>query len=282
MLRHKTVAVLALSVPLLSLLPNTVRADKKGEALLGEVTQATKKAKSLTADLKGSYRFGGETRKMSGKVSLQRPNLAHIDLNVAPMGQMLISNGKDVFMVMKEQKQYMKQKAAPNGENIQSGILSGMFFNPDIKATLANFATQGGAPVWKGTEARNGVKYQVLEIASKGEDKTRIRVFVGPKKLIEGIAMERSMQGQTVKIEEFFTNVKVNTRLAASRFAFKPPAGFKPFEMSTPQSYDAKLLAVGAEAPAFELTKPDDKSKVSLAKMLEGRKAVLVNFWFYG
>lgn len=276
-------AALALSVPLLSLLPSTVRADKRGEALLREVTQATKKVKSLTATMKGSYRFGGETRTMTGKVSMQRPNLAHIEINAQPTKQLVVSNGKDLYIVLAAQKQYIKQKAMPGGDNIQGGIISGMFFNPDIKAMLMNF-TRGStvSPNLKGTEVRNGVKYQVVEMASNDASKTRVRVYVGPKKLLEGIVLEQSFQGQNVKMEEFLTNVKVNTKLASKLFAYKPPAGYKPYETPAPPSYDAKLLAVGAEAPAFELTKPDDKSKVSLAKMLEGRKAVLVNFWFYG
>jgi outer membrane lipoprotein-sorting protein len=283
MLRYKTVAALALSAPLFLLLPNTVQADEKGEALLRGVTQATKQVKSLTADLKGSYNIGGQTQKMSGKISLKRPNLAHIRMNAQGMQQLIVSNGKDLYMVMADQKQYIKQPAAPMGENVQSGFLSGMFFRPDIKTILASLAEQPSvSPDSKGTEVRNGVKYQVVEVATRGENKARIRLYVGPKKLVEGVSMERSFRGQTVKIEEFFANVKINTQLAANLFAYKPPAGFKPFTMPTEPNYEAKLLAVGTEAPPFELTRPDNKSKISLAKMLEGRKAVLVNFWFHG
>jgi outer membrane lipoprotein-sorting protein len=281
MLRSKTVAALTGGLALLSLCPHSVRADEKGEALLKEVGQATKKTQSLTADIKSSYRVGERDMKMTGKVSVQRPNLAHIDITGQPMNQLVVSNGKEMTIVLKDQKQFIKQKSSPNGEGIRGGFFLGsLFFNPDLKEMLGALTGKSGvSPTLKGEEVRDGVKYQVLEATGEGERKTRLQLYVGPQKLVQGVTLEQTTNGQTLKLEEFFSNVKVGTKLPATLFAYKPPADYKPY---APPKYDEKLLAVGKEAPAFELTKPDDKSKVSLAKMLDGRKAVLVNFWFYG
>lgn len=43
---------------------------------------------------------------------------------------------------------------------------------------------------------------------------------------------------------------------------------------------DTGLLAPGKAAPAFTLSNPVG-GQVSLSKALAGKKAVLVNFWFY-
>jgi hypothetical protein len=45
-------------------------------------------------------------------------------------------------------------------------------------------------------------------------------------------------------------------------------------------SYDEKLTPVGQSAPAFSLPSPTGK-QVALSATLKGKKALLLNFWFY-
>jgi outer membrane lipoprotein-sorting protein len=286
MLRYRTVAALTGGLAFLALCPHSARADEKGEALLREVAQATRKTLSLTADITTTTNRTGEREKrMTGKFAVQRPNLAKIDMTGQPLNQMVVSNGKEMTIVIKDQKQYKKQKATANGESIYGAFFLGsLFFTPDIKTHLGSVFSSFGAgkstisPTLKEEEVRDGVKYQVLEIADNGARKMRLRVYVGPQKLIQGVILEQTFNEKALKVEEFFSNMKVGAKLSVNLFAYKPPAGYK---LHSPSDNKAKLLAVGTEAPAFELTRPEDKSKVSLARMLEGRKAVLVNFWFY-
>lgn len=280
MLRFVTPAAFAGSLTLLALLAPPARADEKGEALLREVTGATKKVKSLSADLKIAYRFGKNNSKMTGALAVQRPNLARIDVSGQPVEQMVVSNGKTLYLVMKGQKQYMKQPADPNGANIQgASLIASLFFTPQLETILAGLAgTTTVSPTLKGTLQREGVRYQRLEVTGNA-GKNRLTLYISPKKLVQGILFEQKNGDESMQMEEFLSNLKVGTKLPARLFAYTPPVGFKVYEQP---DFNAKLLAVGAEAPPFELSRPDDKSKFSLAKMLEGRKAVIVNFWFYG
>ena len=72
--------------------------------------------------------------------------------------------------------------------------------------------------------------------------------------------------------------LKLNADLADTDFAYTLPPNAK--EMQMPD-YDAKLVPVGKQVPVFDLLKPNG-GKVTLTSALKGKKAVLVNFWFYG
>ena len=47
------------------------------------------------------------------------------------------------------------------------------------------------------------------------------------------------------------------------------------------QDMTSGLLAIGSKAPAFSVNSPRG-GKISLASVIKGKKATLVNFWFYG
>jgi hypothetical protein len=46
------------------------------------------------------------------------------------------------------------------------------------------------------------------------------------------------------------------------------------------QGYDAKLIKVGANVPNATVTIPGGKS-VKLYSLIQGKKAALINFWFF-
>lgn len=78
------------------------------------------------------------------------------------------------------------------------------------------------------------------------------------------------------------TNLKLGGPAASTLFAFVPPKDATLYDPAAIlREMEKKLVAVGEDAPPFEVSDPKSKSRVSLAKMLDGRKAVLVNFWFY-
>ena len=69
--------------------------------------------------------------------------------------------------------------------------------------------------------------------------------------------------------------------LSDASFAYVPPPGAILYTPPTLDDYNKKLLPVGSMAPRFALSAPTG-GKTTLADALKGKKAVLVNFWFYG
>lgn len=73
-------------------------------------------------------------------------------------------------------------------------------------------------------------------------------------------------------------DLKLDHDFKPQDFAWTPPAGAKDMDAAARPSM---FLAIGSVAPNFELTLPDG-SKTDLDKLRREKKAVLLNFWFYG
>lgn len=67
--------------------------------------------------------------------------------------------------------------------------------------------------------------------------------------------------------------------LVAALAILSPPLA--PSPPSGAQDFEANLLKIGTKAPAFSVNNPKG-GKISLAQAMKGKKATLVNFWFYG
>jgi hypothetical protein len=78
-----------------------------------------------------------------------------------------------------------------------------------------------------------------------------------------------------------YDDLKVDAGLTAKDFEWTPPPGWTEFARPAQTDFTANLLKLGSKAPSFSLKTPRG-GKMSLAKAMEGRKATLVNFWFYG
>lgn len=254
-------------------------ADDKATELLKEVRTATKAAKSLTADLSISQIGGGRDMKASGTVKLRKPNLARVEIG-APINLAIASDGKDTYMVMKDQNMYQKKAADANGANIDAvfAVQVPLFFTAGTTDTPKALGISLANSKFAGTEKRGTLEYQILEVSQGATGEQKFRFFVAPSNLITGMTYEAGQGGRSVKLSCFLDNVKLNQDISTTAFAYKPPQTAKVYEEP---NYEAKLLKVGAEAPPFELTNPSDKQRFSLGKTLDARKAVLVNFWFY-
>lgn len=255
------------------------RADEKGEALFKEVEAATKAVSTLSADLAMSQKLDEREMKVTGKVSLKRPNKAQIDLN-APISQSVVSDGKTTYQIMAGQKQYLKRNADPDGRDLGAGwaLPVTLFFNQD----LSLFAGAPNAkPKHGGTEKIGGIEYQILEIQGGPEKTDLLRFYVSPDKIITGFRATLKPDGREMKLDAFLNNVKLGAELDEKLFAYTPPADFKLFDPAKDQpNFEEKLIAVGKPAPKFTLTSSTG-SKVSLADAVKNKRAVLINFWFY-
>lgn len=76
-------------------------------------------------------------------------------------------------------------------------------------------------------------------------------------------------------------DLKLNRPLAGEKFVFGLPAGYETFKPPARTDYTADLVPVGKPAPDFELPRPSGE-RLSLNGALQGKKAVLLNFWFHG
>lgn len=236
--------------------------DDKATALLAEIAAKGKSLKSFSAELSMSV-TGPQNMKQTGTLRLQSPGKGRVELKPeSGEGMLMLSDGQWDYSVTG--KKYRKTKATPDGI---WPFLSGIPGAEKDKVTYA------------GKEKLGEVECDVLELK---EGPQTIRFFVNPDKLIQRFVMSASLpDGKMFSQEIQLSNLQLDTELAADTFAL--PAGLE--EIKEPSGggmadLEAKLLKVGSKAPAFNLATPTG-GKLSLAQALKGKKAVLVNFWFY-
>lgn len=255
-------------------------ADEKTDALLARARQALEKAQSLQGEFTRTLESGDRKNTLSGTFRLLRPNLAEVRINGADGSpvQVVASDGKTQHTVLYAQKQFLKGKADPAGRGLGSilGPLGNGFFAP---ATLGG----PGMPTYAGQQKVDGRTYEVVQFkstarAAGGDIQQTLKLFLTEGGLPEGYSSTSSLQGRTSTMSLWVKNLKTDAALKPEQFAYAPPADFKPYE---PPNYEAGLVEVGKPAPSFALSQPGG-NLIKLEDMLKGRKAVLLNFWFYG
>lgn len=244
--------VVALAAPL-------ARADEAAQKLLGEVVEKMKATRTFTAEIAVASRG----QKVIGKLFLQRPNLGRVEMGQGKQAMLMLSDGAQQYQVI--DGKYRKQGALKD--------LSELW--PPFGGKLENIVGPG-EPRLAEKETIGDVAYDVIEV--KGNDRAT-RVFISPAKVIERIRMGAGDGQQEIVL----SNVRLDAEIAAEMFQL--PAGA---EERTPEEsggglgdLEKKLVPVGKPAPAFSLKTPAGGTLL-LAQALQGKKAVLINFWFYG
>lgn len=261
------------------------QADEKGEKILREAFQKLHKAQSLSADLVTERALTGQpTVTGKGTIALKKPNFLSVTMstqsNARAMKQTFVSDGKNYYNYFDGSRSYMRQETEKHPTAF-TGDWEG-----EVDAFFGGAATADNLNAdYAGTETLDGIPCDLIRITWKQQGGNRVLTYaIGQKdRLIHRTAWtakvdEKRSLTQTNRLK----NIKLNGAIAAKTFAFVPPKGATPYDPNAElRAMEAKLVKVGAEAPAFELTDPQTKTRFSLAKMLDGRKAVLVNFWFY-
>jgi len=263
----------------------SAQADEKGEKILREAFQKLHQAQSMTAELTTERTITGQPDAGgTGTIALKKPNLLNVTLTsqagARRLKQMFVSDGNNYFNYTDGAKNYMRQPAPKNPTEF-GGEWEGevdAFFGGAANADKVNAG-------FAGTETVDVTPCDLIRVTSKAGGDNRVLTYaIGQKDRL----IHRS--SWTTKLDEKVSmtqvnrlrNIKLNRPAATSLFAFDPPKDAKLYDPQAAfKEMEAKLVAVGTEAPAFELTDPQAKTRFSLAKMLDGRKAVLVNFWFY-
>lgn len=252
--------------------------------------QKASQARTLTASITLETKSGKMTASYKGSVSLQKPNKLHLEISNKPQQNLpegkvtMVSDGKNRYSYMSVVPQtYYKQPITSNDEALTGfGGDIEYFFTGDKKLT-------GLKVTFTGTETVNGILCDIVKTTQAGRT-TTYAIGHSDKWVYRSSSSQKFNEQMSLTQTVQLQNIKVNVDLSPSLFAFVPPKGAKLFDPADMQKqmgegmkqYEAKLVKVGEEAPAFELTNPKDKSRFSLAKAMDGRKVVLVNFWFYG
>lgn len=284
MIRHRN-AFLWGAGAILALIGNhPVRADEKSDTLLKEVQTATRAVKTLTADLSMSESFKGtdgkdQSIKMAATLRLKKPNLARIDFAEGGPAKTVASDGKSIYTLMPD-NQYQKMTVDAQGKNItlEWAAPVSMFFT-------GQFSLFGTTPpattTYLGKQTIEGTEYDVVQLSDTKPFAYTGKLYINSAKLATRLDLEIKQADQTVKLDAILKNVKVDASLADTAFAYELPKGATEYKPPTLEDMNKKLLAVNSVAPNFVLSSPNE-GKVELAQILKGKKAVLVNFWFYG
>ena len=226
----------------------------------------------MQGELEIAIKNGSSTGKMQASLRLMKPNYAHVRMT-GMGGQLVVSDGKTVFRVEESQKQYEKSPADPAGVKLFIG--SDEVTDPIAAFFFAAKLASGGKHRYAGARKVNGKTYQVVQFTAREAPRQRI-LFFGASGLLEGMELKDTENGQTQTVSFWFKNLQLNAPMKPEQFAYAPPEGFE-IERTPEES----LLAVGQAAPDFNLPQPAG-ARLSLSDARQGKKAVLVNFWFYG
>ncbi len=281
-IRYAPLAAAALLVSVAAAAP-AARADEKADALLKQVAAKTTATKTLSADLEMTMtrQAGGQAQptRSTGTVKLMKPNFARITITGGPLAQTVASNGKDIY-VLTANNQYRKKAANAQGRNIEAlwAMPIAYFFNPTL-SSLAPFGQ--GADVqtrYLGRQTVDGASLEAVAVSGEKPIAHTITLFIGPDKLFRRVRVDLKQGNSSTRYEAALKNIRVGTPMTAASFAYAPPKTAKAYE---PPDFEAKLVPVGQKAPEFSLPTPTGGT-LALADAVKGKKATVINFWFYG
>lgn len=253
-------------------------ADEKGDGLLREALSNLKAAQSLTADISYAVALEGAAQVVpayKGTISLKKPNLLRAEMK-GTRGMVYVSDGKNSYNYSEGSKQYFKRPlpdplttvAGPWGTEINA-FFGGEKLMPPEGAVVA------------GTEKIGDVECDLVK-ATQGTQSATVYAIGKADHCIYRTVMTVNL-GNNRKYTRTvaLSNLKRDVEIADDTFVFTAPEGMKEWTPPPPVDYNAKLVPIGTAAPDF--TVPNAAGgEISLTKAREGKKAILVNFWFYG
>lgn len=256
--------------------PGTAFADQKADALLKQVEAKARTIQTLTAEVQETRTTSNNKMQSKGTVRLMKPNLYRIQM----------SGGAEEFYASDGSTAWRKNTDSPYSKRSLSKGDSGLTFFPLNYYLLATLPYIGGMgstkTVYLGQKTE---KARVLDLVEIQRGKPGInylyRLYIGQDKLIHR-AVTVMNHGGVSQTDVRLTNIRLNPNLSDAKVAFtaeeverysKPAPRFKDYAAPP-------LLALGQQAPEFTLPTPDG-IPVSLNEFIQGKKAVVLNFWFY-
>lgn len=243
-------------------------ADEKGVATLKAAYKKLHEAKTLTFDLAIENKFPGAPGpiKWTGTVTAMKPNFVKVELK-GDFAPSFFADGKEYHIVSQGRAQ--KLPLAPEPKELQ-GVWEG-----ELDAFYGGEALVDKAvATHMGVQKVGTVDCEIVKSVMKTPDRTAVYLIGQADRLIYRMTLTIPTPNGEVGQTNDISNVKLNTPRVAADFAYKGPA-------AAADPSEAALLAVGKDAPEFALPTPEG-GNVALADRRKGKKAVLVNFWFYG
>ncbi|MFT3880613.1 MAG: TlpA disulfide reductase family protein [Gemmatales bacterium] len=142
-------------------------------------------------------------------------------------------------------------------------------FNPSIQTTR-----------FVGDETFDEKTYQVVEITGDKPYHFVLKCYVGKDKLVTRTSLQLKLGAQTLTFGTVLKNVKLNTEMPDSDFAYTPPTDAVFYDPSEAARHTKDLLAVGNKAPRFSARTPSG-NELTLDSSLKGKKGVLISFWYH-
>jgi outer membrane lipoprotein-sorting protein/peroxiredoxin len=264
---------------ILSLLfsPHATRADREAEATLKEFRAAEKAVQTMSADLTLTQSSGGgPVTTTPGSIRLKKPNFARIELG-KPFHHTIASDGTSVWLTEKDRHRYQKNEANAQGTGMASFLIVpvGMFFDPEFRGFIEP-SIQGTRYV--GKETIEGQTYRVVEIQGDKPYHFTLTCYVDGRGLVTRTRLQMKLGADTLQFGTVLSHLKINETLSERDFSYTPPADAVLYDLSDPAG---RLLPVGEKAYRFSVPAPVG-NPLTLDGVLKGKKAVLINFWFYG
>lgn len=278
---------------------STAHCDTQSEVLLREMSAKTGAAQTLSAVLTMSSRTeNGDTNVETGKVFLQKPNLAHIDLHITWQGSFstLASDGRRVWQITdspdhpnvyiqgEERDAYRIIPADAQGRNIKLlyAFPIPYFFDPQ-QSPLALFETvfavdKAGETRYVGKSTIKQQICDVVELSVVQPHPYAMRVYIGADKLMRRVVVETPKTSNPRSVccfEVDMDDMVVDKPIASSTFAYELPKDARMYVTPKPDV----LLPVGSMAPDILLRLLTGET-LTLKEALRGKKALLLDFWF--
>lgn len=281
--RNRTVQFAFFAITLTSCMAAApLRADQKAETVLRETKIAFKNAQTLTANYRGYVKQNGKTANSSGTLQLKKPGMGALKL-AGPDNIMIAANGKTVYQTLPG-NQYVKISEAQGGLQALAarGLPIALFFGV-MKSSVVDLSLPSLNPTYVGTKTIEGVKCDVVQIVGKSSFNYTLKLFIrSDNHLMTRTEINAEKNGSKLFQSQDFLNYKLNAPIANGSFAMSLPKGATLYAPPTQQEDPSDgLIPVGKLAPSFSIPNPAG-GNVNLADSLRGKKAVLVNFWFYG
>jgi thiol-disulfide isomerase/thioredoxin len=239
-------------------------AADRTDLLAQKLTSAVKKAKAIQAKVEVTF---GPGMTAAGDFSGIKPNLGRLLLKGGNEDVERYATGTDGYLVLRSDKQY--QKAPSEGpEQILPFMPNdpiSLFYHPEELRPTGHLKALPPRTI-------GGKSYDVLQVKLNGIPATQL-IYLNAGGLPVGTEMTVTKPPQRIKV--WLKDIKLNPVLGKQQFAFTPPADF-----TEPKGPEGSLLAEGTAAPDFALEQPGGQGLYGLEKAKQGKKAVLVNFWF--
>lgn len=198
------------------------------------------------------------------KVKAMRPNLYAVE---GPFQSFYSDGGGTVYQYLGKENAYNRLPENRIGEGIP---VTGAFIMfsppPDYKTPFKKIEKQS----FEGKEV-----YALIDEVEQMPGMV-ITLLVDTATWLPVAEKQESPQGKHLAK---FLDVKLDEQFTPEQFVWTPPAGAK--DLDKEKTGPSPLLPIGSPAPDFT-AKSLAGETVSLKSALQGKKALLVNFWFYG